>query len=98
MKWYIINKQITNAKYLQIQQVPCFCFFLLYVHYEKEAKFLQNRHGLTNPNQGEQKSVCSNNYASSSTTIIMHTPNQWSLPLRGAAMLLMNSSNEQCAL
>lgn len=46
-------------------------------------------------NPGEQKSEGSNNYTSSSTTIIMHKPNQWSLRLRGAAMLLMNSSNEQ---
>lgn len=31
-------------------------------------------------------------------TIIMHTPNQWPLPLRGAAALLIDSSNEQRAL
>lgn len=47
---------------------------------------------------GEQKSEGSNNYTSSSATIIMHKPNQWSLRLRGAATLLMNGSNEQWAL
>lgn len=47
---------------------------------------------MKNSNPGEQKSEGSSNYISSSIIIIMHKPNQLSLRLRGAAMLLMNSS------